>query len=872
MATGDRQVYCYADPLFFEVPGRWDRGSAPFEVALRPVPAGWTRTVRGSWTHLTPPAHTLPEQGWKIHVSARSDQADRACGIVWDYCVREGVRFKHLAGPEVYLAHNSKYAPRSASGKLITVYPEDDDRLLTVLRDLSKELDGITGPRILSDLQWPDSPLYLRYGAFVERFCVDDEGAVVPALVKPDGTLAPDLRRPVFTVPEWAPVPPFVKEAMERRKTRTEFPYRVLRALHFSNAGGVYLAERNSDGRTCVLKEARPHAALDMKSEDAVRRLRREKWALELLAGAEGVPELLDHLTVDGHEFMVMEHVEGTSLWVWMARNHPMLVSEDPAPADYAAYAGKAVAILDRVERILAGFHARGLAFGDLHYGNVIVLPDGDVTLIDYEASFDASDDEHVPALGTMGFSARCGRRGVAIDHYCMASLKLALFFPFEKLRALDRSKTGRQLDFVAERFPLPEGYLDPVREILLADAGADSGTPDLPAAYGPEAAESMAAGIVASADPSRTDRLFPGDSEQFTLGGATFAHGAAGVLWALSTTGFPIRDEHREWLLEAARTPGPRQGFYDGAHGVAHVLDHLGHTDAAREAVERAVEPSRGVRGIGLYDGLAGIGLNYLHLADRWATSDFDEDIARIAELLDEALRAGRPLAGPWHASPGAAGTGGKTPPVKAGLMRGWSGAALFFLRLYRARRDPAHLDLAVSALHRDLDHCVTTASGSLQVEDPKVRTLAYLDVGSAGIALVADEVLAVREDARLREQLPALLAACAPELVLQPQLFNGRAGLVAALERPARRDPSLARDGAVRRHLDRLDWYALSYEGHLAFPGHFSLKLSMDLATGTAGVLLTTRAVMGPQGAFLPFFTDRPSAAGGPTTPTDP
>jgi hypothetical protein len=51
---------------------------------------------------------------------------------------------------------------------------------------------------------------------------------------------------------------------------------------------------------------------------------------------------------------------------------------------------------------------------------------------------------------------------------------------------------------------------------------------------------------------------------------------------------------------------------------------------------------------------------------------------------------------------------------------------------------------------------------------------------------------------------------------------------------------------DGAIADHVHRLAWHALPYEGHLAFPGHRLLRLSMDLATGTAGVLLALGAAL--------------------------
>jgi hypothetical protein len=46
------------------------------------------------------------------------------------------------------------------------------------------------------------------------------------------------------------------------------------------------------------------------------------------------------------------------------------------------------------------------------------------------------------------------------------------------------------------------------------------------------------------------------------------------------------------------------------------------------------------------------------------------------------------------------------------------------------------------------------------------------------------------------------------------------------------------------------------MSYEGHLAVPGDQLLRLSMDLATGTAGVLLAAGAALHDRPVHLPFL----------------
>lgn len=78
--------YCAADRLFYD-----SLGSAveqpTFAAAKRPVPGGWRSEPLDDWLIYAPEGGTLPQQGWKIHVSATLDNAERVLDAVWDYCV-----------------------------------------------------------------------------------------------------------------------------------------------------------------------------------------------------------------------------------------------------------------------------------------------------------------------------------------------------------------------------------------------------------------------------------------------------------------------------------------------------------------------------------------------------------------------------------------------------------------------------------------------------------------------------------------------------------------------------------------------------------------------------------------------------------------
>jgi uncharacterized protein YciI len=100
---------------------------------------------------------------------------------------------------------------------------------------------------------------------------------------------------------------------------------------------------------------------------------------------------------------------------------------------------------------------------------------------------------------------------------------------------------------------------------------------------------------------------------------------------------------------------------------------------------------------------------------------------------------------------------------------------------------------------------------------------------------------------------------------LNIQSGLFWGRAGMLLF---HARAHGTASEREAVRaEHVRRLNWHALTYEGHLTFPGDRHLRLSMDVATGTAGVLLALGAALHDEPVYLPFLPSlRASAASSP------
>ncbi len=846
------EVFCIADPLFYDSISGSNRIKS-FDAARRPVPDGWQRRPLDNWVVMSPVGASVPAQGWKVHASACLDNAERILETVWEYCVPRRITFKFLAARSALHLQNAKYAPRGSSGKFMTIYPTDVDELGTILQDLGERLAGEPGPYILSDLRWNEGPLYVRYGGFTLRHCLSARGDRVPAIEDPSGALVPDRRDAVFSAPAWVTLPDLLVPQLAARNATTVagLPYRVEQVLHFSNGGGLYEAIDQRSGTRVALKEARPHAGLAADGADAVARLQRERATLETLAGIEGVPAVHDYFTLGEHHFLALEFIDGMPLNKVFAQRWPM---NDPAagPAEFAAYAEWAIEMCAQVEEVISAIHGRGIIHGDLHLFNVIVRDDDRITLIDYEVAA-GIDEGRRPTLGSPAFAAPRDRVGFDVDRYSLACLRLAMFLPLTAMIRLDAGKPEDFAEVIAEHFPVPPAFLaDAVRTITGAGDSPRRrvrALPPLPDGISgwTAARDSIVTGILASATPKRTDRLFPGDIAQFSTGGLNIAHGAAGVLYALSVTRATPYPAGEHWLLEraAAAARGTRLGFYDGLHGVAYVLAELGYRQAALDLIEFCLTEPSDQLGTDLSGGLAGVALNFAHFAG----------MAGEPTLFDHALRAADIVADRLGTVEDVSTISGGDHPY-AGLMQGSSGPALMFLRLYEHTGDRGLLELSATALRQDLRRCVMREDGSMRINEGW-RAMPYLDRGSAGIGMVLDEYLTHQVDDEFANAAAAIRNAARSPFYIQPGLFSGRAGMILYLSR-AYPPGHAVWNQDVAAQIRHLGWHRVDYQGHLAFPGEQLLRLSMDLASGAAGVLLALGAAVHEHPVGLPFLCE--------------
>ena len=828
-------LFLLADHLHFEDPFRMDaRGDErmrPYEVVL---PDGWSHGTAREWNTAFPVCWQGPAQGWKIHVAAIPRTARAVLDAVVEHCVPRGVAFKYLRSELVLLVCGAKYASRSASGKFVTIYPRDEGELFAALDALQERIGGLAGPTILSDLRWQEGPLHVRYGGFVERWCDDEEGHRVHAIEAPDGSLVPDQRRPYVVIPEWVDVPGRLRLAEEGRAELAECEYTFDEALHFSNAGGVYRGRRRSDGLPVVLKEARPHAGLDGFGTDAVERLEREYQAHTALDGLHGVPALIDRFQLGGHVFLVSAYSDADTLQHWVAVHHPGVRAGFPADgAAVAVYRERALGILRSLTACVGALHASGWAHGDLHPGNVLVDAHGRLSIVDFELA--AAAGSSVPVgLGCPGFARpRRGRdepTGVDDDHYALGALALWLFLPIAIVLAFDPARAGQHIAWAQDTFDLPSHWRD------LVERSYGLSAPSVP--LEPLGPASLVQAVRASATPDRADRLFPGDVLLYLENGRQFAAGAAGVLWSLHQLGEDVPEAWVDWLARGARgTADP--GLLGGQAGMALALGARGRVEEARALLAEAAERISTSDDATLYSGRAGVGLALID-----AGAEGIDTAARLADgILDRRVAAAGTVTG-----------------AAAGLVDGWSGVAVFLTALAEATGDHRYLDQAQRCLARDLLVCSAGPDGALLVEERGVL-YPYLAHGSAGIAVAGARLARAGRDALTASQVEGLVRALSPTIVIEPGVFDGRAGLMIALDQLQRAGVADTR-APIDMHARALDWHGVAYRDGVGVLGRGLSRVSMDYATGAAGVAAVLSSVATGRPAFPGL--DLPRAGG--------
>lgn len=648
------------------------------------------------WYSASPVDAELPKQGWKLHLSATPQSAPTVLERALPTLVTGNSAFKFARTTEQVAQLTARHTPRGHSGKFITVYPSSDDEAVRLAAALHTATAGLPGPRVLSDRPYlPGSLVHYRYGAFVEERRISNDGLYTWVIFDPDGNPVEDRRIGQYVPPSWArcpfPEPPVDRPsggATSGGGVLLRERFLVREAIRHVNKGGVYRAVDTRTGEPAILKEARPHVAVDRAGRDVRDLLRAETRALERLAAEQIAPRVLALFEEGDHLFLAEELVPGVSLREW--------VLERIRAGGWRRSVPDALELADRLVALLAVAHRAGLVLRDFTPNNVIVRPDGDLRLIDLElavpadadVSTDTDDDTVLPA-GTPGYAAPEQLAGApaarSADSYSLGASICFLFtgstpdlLPEQPPTRPQRERLSQWLAVrTTPELPpqVPALVLDlmdpePARRPTVTEAarvlvearadrlaprrtGLTAGGPTPTGVVPPEVEQGwdqtidgIVEHLLSSMNPENPERLWPVSCTQGSPDPCIVQLGAAGVLGPLarhlSVTGDPrVADAVAmvgAWISRRAGSPEQRPpGLYFGQAGIAWALYDAGRVLEDDTLCTRGLELAAALPvsspNPDVTHGTAGIGMALLHLG---RSADQPELLRKAEESAD--------------------------------------------------------------------------------------------------------------------------------------------------------------------------------------------------------------------------------------------
>ncbi|MCI1913435.1 hypothetical protein [Schleiferilactobacillus perolens] len=390
-------------------------------------------------------AAALPEQGWKVHVSAFYDNYHRILKKVAAYCYLHDIPFKYVT--TIQLRHFlGRQCSRLSAGKVITIYPTNSVQFCDIMTDLYKVLHAEHGPYILTDHRYRSARcLYYRYGTITRQ-----QRVVYTA----NGIALPDANEPIYTNKTHA-FNPLIDYGAPRNTDESGYlfsQYSITGAYQFSNFGGIYKGLQKSSGKEVVIKEARSYLG-ESEKITAINLRKHELTMLTRYAKTGLFPTVLDHFQESENYYLVTQMVPGKTL----ASLKKEIYLGGIALTNKSAISEckKRILVVTReLQNLFRKAHQIGIYLNDVSLDNFVQQPDGTIRMIDAE-SVNVIDQPVFAETGTPEYNDQNLESGklplVTRDNKRLGYLLIDLVCTANDLLTLDH--TGRQTKRVFKAF-----------------------------------------------------------------------------------------------------------------------------------------------------------------------------------------------------------------------------------------------------------------------------------------------------------------------------------------------------------------------------------------------------------------------------------
>jgi serine/threonine protein kinase len=346
-------------------------------------------------------------QGWIIHLSVIAPQLAELLHSLLPILLSNKLPFKIPNDRETarnILDGNVGY---EQLGKVISIYPKNDQDALKLAKQLIPLTASYRGPAIPTDIHL-GGVVYTRFGGINPILRQGNNGQMEEHIYDGKGELIKDDYPVPFQLPSGISWPFIELSIPEVKKTKANLRniYRPMSILKPDPRGDVtkalYLKGLFRVG-TCVIKAGKKNMLADDMGRDIQDRLAWQKDLYSELQDIVRLPKILDFFEENGEIYMVMEFIKGKSL-------HDSLVEiHGNQKSWFQLSAAERTKILDWLIKIIAvieSLHKRSFVHRDIQPGNFIIDPEGEIVLIDTELAYDLKyGNQKLPfELGTPGF------------------------------------------------------------------------------------------------------------------------------------------------------------------------------------------------------------------------------------------------------------------------------------------------------------------------------------------------------------------------------------------------------------------------------------------------------------------------------------
>ncbi|PTI73274.1 serine/threonine protein kinase, partial [Staphylococcus succinus] len=786
------------------------------------------------WVNYLYEPEKLPDQGWKIHISSLPSTAQKILDEVSSILMKNKISFKFVKNYQQLFEKNSKYADRTASGKFITIYPENYKSFICLLDTLHNTLKKYPkGPYILTDKRWYDSNVYFRYGAFKKMFFFEN-GKKKLAIKNNKGTFIEDVRKPYYVLPDFIQEPQELKimeEYIENEKTELSHleQYTIIKVLHYSNGGGVYLA-KNNKGKNVVIKEGRPGSGLDSLENDAFQRIYNEAKTLYKLKNQHHTVDIYDHFIEWEHIFIVEEYIEGTTLNEWLLNNYPFYSNKENNK-----YKDNAIYILEQLYEALNEIHAENISIGDLSPNNIIITSDYKVRLIDFETA-NIKNSELPIALNTLGFAGNSNMNRKSADWFSLLRLSRFIFLPIGPVQDISLNILKKHDDFIKLYFGSDPFNI--IRKIEEHDENHELAPLSNFIEYdyyknNEKDINDLISKILnhLSENIDYKNKLIYGDIRQYEIdnGHLNILTGYYGAIFTLNRI-----NQKNDEIAKCLENPNLNnifemsEGLFLGKSGVATALWENGEKKSA-ERVLNSIKDYQNSNDITITSGLAGIGLAFIGFSYEPNFQDYIMKAIDIGKKLEILLEKDLEI------------STYDIDITNIGLMNGWSGVSLFYSSLFKRTNDKKWLSLSEKALNKDLEKGIYSLNDKTYHLDDIYRLMPYLDGGSAGVGLSLIEFCTLTKKNDYNKELNGIRNLRNSKMFYNVGLFRGTLGIIDV----ARSIDKFYDSNMKFNDLEKLKIHLIFMDNAIATPGEFNYRLSDDVFSGSLGTLLVLEAM---------------------------